>query len=372
MKKLFLLLLLFCSSVYAGMTDIKFGRYQIAGTQWNVNACLYTTTCQIYAKDPGTAYKIPWTNGQVQWATGDYVKFNLSGNGSFPYTAKQYDSAGNVKALLGDGKIASIGSDYFFFVGSDNNTGQLFSGSSGMSNTSGVTWTGTLNPTLAQADSYANATYSTEPLAAGQTAAPAAPSLCCGGSSASFSADASNTSKAQSFVNRTTQDSQVHIEQIGTGNSIAINQTGTKNNYTNYYGNGSNNNISITQSGSINTQSNYVEASVIGNNNTINLEQQSTGGSKGIFATVNNNSNTLTIQQKDNGSHYADVTLSGGGKNVDVTQQGSASQMAKITLSGNPTDLSLSQTGATQNFYSLNFNCATAGGCAKITVKQGN
>jgi hypothetical protein len=66
---------------YAALTDIKFGRYQIADSQWNTDACLTTTTCQIYSKQPGTAYKIPWTSGQVQWATGDYVKFSLSGNG---------------------------------------------------------------------------------------------------------------------------------------------------------------------------------------------------------------------------------------------------------------------------------------------------
>ena len=163
-------LLAFSRIGHAALTDIKFGRYQIADSQWNVNACLNTTTCQIYSKNPGTAYKIPWTSGQVQWAAGDYVKFELSGNASFPYLAKQYDSAGNVKATLGTGKIVNMGPDYFFFVGNDNNTGQLFSGSSGMNSTAGVSWTGTQNPTIQQADTYANATYSTVPLAAGATA----------------------------------------------------------------------------------------------------------------------------------------------------------------------------------------------------------
>ena len=175
MKALFLILLLLCSNAFAALTDVKFGRYQIADSQWNVNACLNTTTCQIYSKQPGTAYKIPWTNGQVVWAAGDYVQFELSGNGSFPYTAKQYSGAGAVKSTLGSGKIVNMGADYFFFVGSDNDTGQLFSGSSGMANTSGVSWTGTLNPTIAQANTYADSGYSTTPLAAGQTAAPPAP-----------------------------------------------------------------------------------------------------------------------------------------------------------------------------------------------------
>ena len=169
-KLLFVLLLMLSSYVKADLTDIKFGQYQIADSQWNTYACLQTTTCEIYSKQPGTAYKIPWTSGQVQWASGDYVKFELSGNSSYPYTAKQHDSAGNVKATLGNGKIVNMGPDYFFFVGSDNNTGQLFSGSSGMSGSTGVSWTGTLNPTVAQANTYANATYSTVPLSSGQTA----------------------------------------------------------------------------------------------------------------------------------------------------------------------------------------------------------
>jgi hypothetical protein len=367
MRSLALLLLLW-SNAFAAMTDVKFGRYQIADSQWNVSACLYTTTCQIYSKNPGTAYKIPWTSGQVQWATGDYVKFDLSGNGSFPYTAKQYDSAGNVKSTLGNGKIVNMGPDYFFFVGSDNNTGQLFSGSSGMSNTSGVTWTGTLNPTIAQADNYATTNYSTTPLAPGQTAAPA---LCCGGSAASFNANPTNTAKIQTFINRTTADSQVYIEQIGNQNTITVNQSGTRNNYVKYTGNGSSNEVAVIQQGNSSTQVNYIDLQITGDSNTVNLQQLSTGGGKGIFADVGGNSNNLTVQQKDSGSHLAEINLSGGNKTVNVLQQGSASHMSNITLSGTATGLTLTQSGSSQQFYSIQHNCSTAGGCAAITVTQG-
>jgi hypothetical protein len=170
MKKILLALLLVCSNAFADLTDIKFGRNQIADSQWNVNACLNTTTCQIYSKQPGTMYKIPWYNGQWSWQTGQYVQFSLTGNGSFPYEGKVYNSNGTLAGTIGTGKIVNMGPDYFFFVGSDNDTGQLFSGSSGMNNTAGVSWTGTLNPTIQQANTYANATYSTVPLSAGQTA----------------------------------------------------------------------------------------------------------------------------------------------------------------------------------------------------------
>jgi len=201
--------------------------------------------------------------------------------------------------------------------------------------------------------------------------APPAPVLCCGGSSSSFSANPINTSKVQTFINRTSGDSQVSIAQIGDSNTITVNQTGTNQNYVEYNGNGSSNTVSITQSGNSSTQANYVELNVTGNSNTVTLTQQSTGGGKGIFATVNDNNNTLIVQQKNSGSHYAEVTLSGGNKNVDILQQGSAGHMAKVDLSGNPTNLNLTQSGSTQQFYSIQHTCATAGGCAAITVTQG-
>ena len=65
------------------------------------------------------------------------------------------------------------------------------------------------------------------------------------------------------------------------------------------------------------------------------------------------------------------MSLSGGNKHVDILQQGSADHMADVQLSGQPVNLSLQQSGATQQFYSINFNCATVGGCAPIQVQQG-
>jgi len=114
-------------------------------------------------------------------------------------------------------------------------------------------------------------------------------SLCCGGSAGAFSANAANVAKVNAFTGRTTADSQVYIDQIGNQNVITVNQSGTKNNYVNYVGNGSSNDITITQSGNSSTVVNYVDLQVIGSQNYVNITQQSTGGSKGVFATVQNN-----------------------------------------------------------------------------------
>ena len=463
------MLLLLCSNAWAvTFTDLKFGQAQIADSQWNVQACTQTTTCQIYSKNPGTAYKIPWYTGQLTWATGDYVAFAATGNATNPWNAVQYNSSGTQKAVMGTGHIINMGNDYFFFVGNDNDTGQLFSITQGFANTSGVTWTGTLNPTVSQVNTYA-ANGSTTPLAAGQTAAPPAPpppaltaiynnssgvyvtraiptsnnspgnegptnafdnnpntkylnfdkqnagvtiqlnagrvvtsfklttandaverdptsyklygsndgstwtliqqgslslsdnrfsvsndipvtnstayvyyfmifpsiknnagnsvqiaeityfydanntttstassntivdpttaaanTLCCGGSAAAFNADATNTAKIMAFINRTTNNSKVFIEQIGSDNIITVNQSGTQQNYTEYYGYGYNNEIAINQSGNSTTQANYIDSRVSGNSNKITTTQQSTGGAKGVFVTVNNNNNIIT------------------------------------------------------------------------------
>jgi len=212
---------------------------------------------------------------------------------------------------------------------------------------------------------------------AGSTAPPAEPApppppqFCCGGSSSSFTKDAPNVSKVLNFDNRSTSDSKVFIEQIGNQNEIFVQQTGTKNNYVKYYGNGNNNEISINQSSTSSVATNYTDLTVTGNNNTVDIKQQSTGGSKGAFVSIADSNNTVMLQQKDSGNHYAEVNLSGGNKNVDILQQGSGSHMTRVGLSGLPVNLNLIQSGSTQQYYSINFNCATAGGCVPITVQQG-
>lgn len=204
--------------------------------------------------------------------------------------------------------------------------------------------------------------------------APTAPvsgnTLCCGGSADPFTIDTDKTTSLNAFINRTTQDSKVYVDQIGNNNTITIQQTGTKNNYAEYNGNGSSNTINITQSGNSTTTANYVELNVNGNNNAVDLTQSSTGGTKSIFATITDNSNDVSIVQSDNSNHHVDLTLSGGSKNVDISQSGSGGHRADITLTGvGSRNLSLTQTGSAQQFYSINSNCASS--CQAITVTQG-
>lgn len=348
------------------LTDLKFGQYQIADSQWNVSACMYTTTCQIYSKNPGTAYRIPWTAGKLSWASGDYLRFTETGDAANPWLAVQYTVDDVQKSTMGTGRIINIGADYFFFVGNDNNTGQLFSMTVGFSDGSGLTWTGTLNPTVEQVNQLA-AGGSTTPLAPGQTASPP-PTLCCGGSAASFTMNDSTRSSVERFRDRANPDSQVWIEQIGDSNQITVTQSGTFNNYAEYRGVGSHNRVDIVQQGSGDTVSNYTQLQVTGDHNTIEVVQ-SGAGAKAVASVIDHNNNHLTVVQDGGGRHWADVILSGGGKSVDITQTGNGDHHARVELSGGGGELNLTQQGATGQYYSIQHHCGN--GCGTITIIQG-
>lgn len=196
------------------------------------------------------------------------------------------------------------------------------------------------------------------------------PPLCCGGSSVPFQADTQFTTRIATFDARPLQDSNVKITQVGNYNAATVNQSGTKNNYSEISVNGNNNTTNTTQSSNSPTSRNYIELNVIGNYNVVDLTQNSSGGNKAMLADVNNHSNTLTVNQNDNGNHYAEIRLTGSNKSVTLTQSGNAAHMAKIELNGGTTSLIATQSGNTQQFYSITHNCAQIS-CAAITVTQG-
>jgi len=194
-------------------------------------------------------------------------------------------------------------------------------------------------------------------------------SLCCGGTAAPFSANSGFSSRSSAWTANLTGDNAVIITQIGNYNATTVTQTGRKN-YAEVNISGSNNTTGVSQTANSSTQLNYIEANINGSSNSTSIQQSSTGGSKGVYATVNNNSNSVTVNQTNAGNHYAEINLSGGSKTVNITQQGSAGHMAKIELSGGTTQIDTTQSGSTQQFYSINYNCAQSS-CSAITVTQG-
>lgn len=373
------------NSAQAALSDIKFGQYQIADSQWNVSACLYTTTCQIYSKQPGVAYKIPWYTGQVQWGAGDYVKLESSGDPNYPYVAKQYTSNGTLKSTLGTGKIVNMGPDYFFFVGNDNNTGQLFSGSLGMSDTSGVTWTGTLNPTTAQADSYADANYSTVPLSQGQTAT----STPSGGSSppppppptpvyGNYSITNTQQTRKTNNLNANPLGHNAQIDIIGSDNDVTIQQIGHSGHFVSVDISGNVNTVDVTQTTTLLGQRHYMEVTVVGGNNNLTLQQRETA--KTQFVSVDGNYNTVTTNQKGSGNHFLDLSVTGNGHSASVVQDGTGNHNARVLLDGTqPWNFNLNQNSNTSQNYNLPHSmsdsstvsgtCSAIGGC-NLTINQ--
>jgi len=418
MKKFlsFIFALMMCLTVQAtGLVDLKFGQAQIADSQWNVSACTQTATCQIYSKNPGTAYKIPWWSGQLSWTAGDYVAFVLTGNATNPYNAIQYSSNGAQKDVMGTGHIINMGSDYFFFVGNDNDTGQLFSMTQGFANTSGVSWTGTLNPTTAQVDQYA-ASGSTTPLAAGQTAQPSAPAspTVTGTSTSNEVGSSSSTGPTETTSNTyqwgggtysiigtstpttiTTTTTPVTTTTWSNGTTTTSNGTTTTTNNTTWdysatgpqtapvnpnagtnrnsvyitqINAGASNNITTDQSG----HGNYESVSLGGSNNIVRLGQGYTFSTSGV-ATESNISNynlsSVTVLGNFNGvvnsqvgtSNSAIMSSTGTYNSLLATQTGNNNQVYS-TISGNNNSLSFGQSGngniASANLYGNN-NVAT-------------
>lgn len=369
--RLFLLSLLLCSTAQAAITDLKIGVAQIFDVQWYMSGTTLNVSSMTRPfQSVPTARQMTTTEINTMSGNNQYFKFFNSTTNPGTYGMAIYNSDGSLNRVVHNtGTFYKMGDGVIFYQG-NNAWGTIISTARGYSYGNSASFTNTYTPTSTQLANYTPPSDTT--LAAGQTAAP---SLCCGASSTSFNADANNVAKVQAFVNRTTADSKVILEQIGSFNTITVEQTGTKNNYAKYSGTGDSNTISITQQANNNTQTNYTDLYINGNSNTVDIKQRTSNETnsfgKGAFVSITGNSNSLILDQKNSGNHYAEVSLSGGSKNVDILQQGSAAHMARVGLSGNPVDLSLSQSGSTQQFYSINYNCTTTGGCAKITVTQG-
>lgn len=378
--------LLFANSVYAAtFADLKFGQYQTADSQWNTSSCYYSpgsyNGCQIYSKNPGVTYKIPWTSGRLTWAAGDYIKFAPSGNASYPWTATQYDSSGNVKAVLGTGKVIYAGlvnaDGYFFFMGNDNNTGQLFSLTQGMNSTAGLTFSGDINPDVTTLDNYAANYGSTTPLAAGETATVSAPAP---EPTPVYSSGitAAQSSRRQSALNGLLGHSAT-VDIAGDDNDIYIQQAAGKHAVlVDISGNTNTVNILQTGQGYTGVQ-HYLEVGVSGSNNTLNISQKDT--SKTAFVTATGNYNTATVLQQGAGNHYLQLGLIGNGHTATVTQDGSGSHNATVELTngGGAWNFSLTQNSSTAQTYSLphtmsdnsivSGTCNVAAGC-NLTVNQ--
>lgn len=135
---------------------------------------------------------------------------------------------------------------------------------------------------------------------------------------------------------------------------------------------GYSNTVTTQQQNAGGVKGNYLEANVVGNYNTVGIIQTDGTTQKQTFASVNGNNNILNTSQTGLGAHYLDVSLTGNGNTANVTQYGNTANAATIGINnaGGPGTVNLIQTGG--QVYNILTTCVTVGGCAPITVRQGN
>jgi hypothetical protein len=248
----------------------------------------------------------------------------------------------------------------------------------GFTDSGGVTWTGTVNPTTTQVDQYA-ANGSTTPLAAGQSAPPPDPppqdpitqtnspanQTLSSGSGSSAGPTPAQETRYNSWNNGTqAPDNYLYIEQVsGNYNTVNVTQSGTKN--TMYLGvNGNSNTVDATQTGQ-----NYLNSLVQGNTNTVTSLQTNTSGTHYQETKImSGNNNTVQVSQKDNGNSLMFNTVTGSNNNISAVQEGAGNHYLENKLTGNGNSVLANQSGSTGN--KANIDLTNAGGPASVDLQQ--
>jgi hypothetical protein len=171
---------------------------------------------------------------------------------------------------------------------------------------------------------------------------------------------------------------EIKLNLTGDGNTLNINQArttlgsplGTNGHYQSVEVTGYQNTVTTQQTNTGGVGGQYMETTVNGNQNSV-VARQTDNGNKIMFTSITGNNNTVEAVQKGTGQHYLENKLTGNGNSVSAVQEGSIANRATIDLTNNggPASVILQQTGG-QN-VSITTGCATAGGCAPVTVRQG-
>jgi len=166
MKKILLALMFLCSNAFAAITDGKFGINQIFDVQynWSGNTLNASNFIAPYNKNFQT----------VTVTAGQYFQFFASTTNPGTYGLKLMNSNGTQHSIVHDtGDITALGNGAIFYIGSGF-FGNVITTAQGYNYGASATFTN-MDTSVTSSD-LNNYTYaSTTPLAAGQTAQPAAP-----------------------------------------------------------------------------------------------------------------------------------------------------------------------------------------------------
>ena len=181
MKKILFALMLICSNAFGAITDLKLSTAQIFDVQWYVSGgTLYASGFNyIYASvnySTQTTSAARWTAAQTSDANsnGRYIGFFNSTTNPGTYGMAVFNSDGTTYKIINNtGTFTALANGAIFYNG-NGMWGTLITTGQGYTNGQSGSWTITQsNPTNAQLQAYTPP--SSTPLAAGQTAQPAAP-----------------------------------------------------------------------------------------------------------------------------------------------------------------------------------------------------
>jgi hypothetical protein len=166
MKKILFALMFLCSNAFAAITDGKFGINQIFDVQywWNGNTLNASNFIAPYNKNFQT----------VTTTAGQYFQFFASTTNPGTYGLKLMNSNGTQHSIVHDtGDITALGSGAIFYIGSGF-FGNVITTAQGYNYGASATFTN-MDTSVTSSDLNNYTFASTTPLAAGQTAQPAAP-----------------------------------------------------------------------------------------------------------------------------------------------------------------------------------------------------
>jgi hypothetical protein len=166
MKKILLALMFLCSNAFGAITDGKFGINQIFDVQysWDGNTLTAENFIAPYNKDFQT----------VTATSGQYFQFFASTTNPGTYGLKLMNSNGTQHSIVHDtGEITALGNGAIFYLGSGW-LGNVITTSTGYNYGASATFTN-MDTSVTSSDLNNYTFASTTPLAAGQTAQPAAP-----------------------------------------------------------------------------------------------------------------------------------------------------------------------------------------------------
>ena len=171
---------------------------------------------------------------------------------------------------------------------------------------------------------------------------------------------------------------EIKLNLVGDSNTLDIKQSrttqgtaiGTNGHYQSVDVTGYNNTVTTQQTNTGGVGGHYMETTINGNQNSITA-RQTDNGNKIMFTSVTGNSNTIEAIQKGTGQHYLENKLTGNNNSISAVQEGTIANRATLDLTnaGGPASVILNQNGG-QN-VTVTTTCATAGGCAPITIRQG-